>query len=171
MQYPKTPTKKLVVVAIMTAFSLIMFMVESLFPPVFPFAPGAKLGLSNIFILIALILFDFKLTSIMVLAKCILAMAFYGNPMSFLYSLCGGALSVISMSIMLKFLLGKVSVLGISVVGGLFHNIGQLIVVSLTLGSIKIFYYLPMLAAAGVTAGLVVGIVVHIAVKYIDFSI
>ena len=158
-------SKNITKLALLTGMSLIMFLVESLFPPMFPFAPGAKLGLSNIFVMISLLIFSLPMTLIMIIAKCSISILFTGNVMSLLYSLAGGVFSACIMYLMMKMFFPKVSVIGISLVGGLCHNIAQLFVVSLVLESSHVFSYLPVLAVAGVFAGILVGLVVHFIAK------
>ena len=161
MQSPNWNSKNITKLALLTGMSLIMFLVESLFPPMFPFAPGAKLGLSNIFVLISLLMFQLPMTLIMIIAKCTISILFTGNVMSLLYSLSGGVFSAVAMYLMMKLFFPKVSVIGISLVGGLCHNIAQLFIVSLVLESFHVFSYLPVLAFVGAFAGVLVGLVVH----------
>ena len=160
MQSPNWNSKNLTKLALLTGLSLIMFLVESLFPPLLPFAPGAKLGLSNIFVLISLLMFNLPMTLIMIIAKCSIAILFTGNVMSLLYSLTGGIFSAVIMYGTMGLFFPKVSVIGISLLGGIAHNIAQLLVVSLVLESFHIFAYLPVLSFAGALAGIIVGTVV-----------
>lgn len=151
-------TKKMLFLSLMVAQSLLLFLLESLIP--IPFvAPGAKIGLSNIITVICLYILSFKDTFIVIILKIFLSTLFGGTLSSLLYSLFGGLLSLISMYIVKKTFKDKISILGVSIVGSIFHNIGQLIAASLVVQSFNIFVYFPVLMIAGLIAGILVGVV------------
>lgn len=160
MRSHKFTTRRIAILALFVAFALIMFLIENLFPSVFPFAPGAKLGLGNIFVLLALLMFGFPEAVLVLVSKCIISMLFYGNFFSILYSFVGGGTSLIAMWLVMKIFFPKVSIIGISIIGGVIHNLGQLIVASFVINSFTIFYYFPLLAIAGTLAGIVVGLLI-----------
>ncbi len=160
--------KKIAVLAMMTGFGLIMFMVESLFPPMF--FPGAKMGLSNIFSLLTLVLYGLPEALIVVIARTVLGSLFAGNASLLLYSLTAGVASVI-VSRLLMFAFPKVSLLAVSVVSAVVHNTVQLLVYCALTQTTLIFSYLPYLALLGVLAGVIVGLAVIFTVKGVPLGV
>lgn len=141
---------------VFTALALIFSYVETLIP--FQMGvPGVKLGLANLIIVIAL--YKMKPVSVYCLSvvRVVLAGFLFGNLFSILYSLAGGLLSLTVMLLLKR--IGSFSILGVSMAGGVFHNIGQLIMAALVLDSFSIVYYVPVLLAAGVLTGIFIGFV------------
>ena len=140
---------------VFTALALIFSYVESLIP--FQFGiPGVKLGLANLIIVIALYkmrLFEVFLLSIV---RILLSGFIFGNYFSILYSLAGGLLSLAVMALLKK--LGGFSVIGISVAGGVFHNVGPLLTAMVVVETFSVIYYVPVLLVAGVITGFLIGI-------------
>ena len=89
----------------------------------------------------------------------ILAGFLFGNLFAILYSLAGGLFSLTVMAFLKK--TEKFSVLGVSMAGGVFHNIGQLMMAAIVLESLSITYYLPVLMISGIVTGLLIGIVAN----------
>ncbi|MEB3429884.1 Gx transporter family protein [Citroniella saccharovorans] len=148
--------KKLSFLSLMVAMALSLSVIESLIP--LPFiAPGVKLGISNIVILICIVFFGFKDSLIVGVLKSILLMLVTGAVTSFFYSLAGSLLSVISMNFAYK-KIKSLSLIGVSLIGSSFHSIGQLLVASIMLENIKMFNYLPILLLVGIFSGYFVGI-------------
>ena len=143
-----------------TAFAMILSFVESQIPT-FVAIPGIKLGLPNIAIIIILYRFGWKEASIISLLRVILTSLLFGTVLSMLYSIAGAVLSLVAM-ILLKKVLSTVT---ISVIGGVCHNIGQILVAILVTETQQLLYYLPVLIISGVIAGIVVGIVAALSVK------
>ena len=143
-------------IALLTACSLILFLIEGLIP--FPFlAPGAKLGLANIVTVYALYrLPDVKSVCLLILLRTLLASLFGGGPTVFFYSLSGGLTSLAFMFVLQKSAL--FSVPGISAAGGFAHHIGQLAVAAWTAESWQLFRYLPLLGPCGLLTGLLIGL-------------
>lgn len=154
-----TKTKKLLVLSLMISISLVLYYIESILPTVHFIAPGVKLGLSNIIVLICLVGFGFKDTFIVFLLKTILSSFFATGMSSFLYSFVGGVFSLVSMYLLLYKVHIQFSLVGISVAGSFFYNFGQLLTSSLVLQNIKIFYYLPVVSLFSVGTGIFVGLV------------
>ncbi|MDE6938533.1 MAG: Gx transporter family protein, partial [Lachnospiraceae bacterium] len=88
--------------------------------------------------------------------RVVLSGFLFGNYFSIIYSLAGGMLSLAVMSLLKRS--GGFSVMGVSIAGGVFHNIGQLIVAMLVVETFSVIYYVPVLLTAGMLAGLVIGI-------------
>ena len=150
-------TKKLVFIALLVAQALVLHVIESTIPVNFGI-PGAKLGLANIITLTALYFFSFKEVLSIVVLKTIMTMLVGGSVSGFLYSLAGGLLSFAVMYSMHRFLRPRVSIIGISVMGAVSHNIGQLLMAALIIQNIKIIFYLPLLIVAAVGTGIFVGL-------------
>ena len=150
--------KRLATLAVLTAMSLIMFMVESLFPPLF--LPGAKMGLSNIFSLLALIVLGPTEAVILVVVRTTLGSVFTGNISTLMYSMTAGLVSVVVSTVLVEFVYPKVSIVAISVVAAVMHNVTQNVVFCLVSNTPQMFSYMPWLALIGVLAGVIVGFAV-----------
>lgn len=146
-----------------TAFAMILSFVESQIPT-FVAIPGIKLGLPNIAIIIILYRFGWKEATVISLLRVLLTSLLFGTVLSMLYSIAGALLSLIVM-ILLKKILSTVT---ISVLGGVFHNVGQILVAILVTETQQLVYYLPVLIISGVISGIVVGMVSAISVKKIE---
>jgi heptaprenyl diphosphate synthase len=152
-----TRTKKLVFIALLVAQALVLHVIEGMLPINFGI-PGAKLGLANIITLTALYFFSFKEVLSIVVLKTIMTMLVGGSVSGFLYSLSGGLLSLVAMYIMYRFGRPRVSIIGISVMGAVFHNLGQLLMAAFIIQNIKIVFYLPLLIVSAVGTGIFVGL-------------
>ncbi len=146
--------RKYLYIALLTAVSLVLFLVEGLIP--LPFiAPGAKLGLANIVTVYALYKLGFRASLCIVLLRTGLASFFGGGPTVFLYSLAGGLLSLSLMTGLKK--TAHFSILGISAAGGFSHHLGQLFLAAIAADTLNIFRYLPLLGPCGLITGLSIG--------------
>jgi len=137
------------------AMALILSYVESLIPFYFGI-PGVKLGLTNLVIVIFLYLYGFKQAMVLSCSRVFLAGFMFGNLYSILYSLAGGVLSLVVMFLVKK--TGKFSIAGVSICGGIFHNIGQIIVAMIVVENMSIMYYMPILLISGVITGCLIGV-------------
>lgn len=139
---------------VLTALALIFSYVETLIPvPVG--IPGIKLGLANLVVVIALYKMDRSSAYILAVLRVVLAGFLFGNLFSILYSLAGSLLSVTVMRLLKKAELFTVT--GVSLGGGVAHNIGQLFVAALVVESYDVFYYVPVLILAGLLTGIAIG--------------
>ncbi|MBR2988224.1 MAG: Gx transporter family protein [Clostridia bacterium] len=163
-------TKKLTFIALYTAVATIMHYLEGLLPSFFPFAPGVKLGLANIVGLIALFTLDKPSAYIIVTARCVLGALFGGNLFSLAYSLTGALVSLTGQIVALKFLFPKVTVVGISVIGAMLHNLTQLTVASIVVWT-NLLSYLPLMMLTGVLTGIVVGLITRFTVLALPSSL
>ncbi|MCA0386354.1 MAG: Gx transporter family protein [Firmicutes bacterium] len=160
-------TRILVFISVLVAQGMILSFIESMLP--IPFiAPGAKLGLANIITLSAIYLLTFKQATAVVLLRVILTAATFGSLSSFLYSFSGGVLSLLVMAAVLKVFKGEISLIGVSVMGAVAHNLGQLFVAALIIRNILILTYLPILLIVAVPTGIFVGVVARILIKYLE---
>jgi heptaprenyl diphosphate synthase len=161
----KSPAKRIARLGLLTAFALILSLVESVIPPLIAFAPGVKIGLPNAVILITLILFGPVDALAVLVAKCFLAALFSLNPFSLVYSVSGGAMSFIVQYLLYRFVFPKISVFSISLTGAITHNLTQLLVASLIVRT-NLFYLLAINLTASVLAGLTIGFIVYFTVKF-----
>ena len=143
---------------VFTALALIFSYVETLIP-IHIGIPGVKLGLANLIVVIALYRMGVREAYVLSVVRVILAGFLFGNLFAILYSLAGGLLSLTVMVFLKK--TEKFSVLGVSMAGAVFHNIGQLIMAAIVLESLSITYYLPVLLISGIVTGLLIGIVAN----------
>lgn len=147
---------------VFTALALIFSYVETLIP-VNLGIPGVKLGLANLIIVVALYKMRLSEAYLLSVVRVLLAGFIFGNYFSIIYSLAGGLLSLTVMALLKK--LGGFSLQGISIAGGVFHNIGQLIVAAVVVETFSVTYYFPVLLVAGLLTGLVIGIVAEMMLK------
>jgi heptaprenyl diphosphate synthase len=148
--------KRVVMISMFAAVAVVLGIIESLIPITISI-PGAKLGLGNILVITCLIFFNGKDAWILIILKTILTSFILGTFSTFIFSFFGAALSFLVMYAMLRLGRNQFSLIGVSVVGGITHNIGQLLAASLVLGTTGIFYYLPVLLIAGIVTGIFVG--------------
>ena len=150
-------TKKLIFLSMLVALALVISLFEQMIP--LPVAiPGAKLGLSNIVILVTLIVFGYKEGLAVAVLKSLLLVLVTGSVSSFIFSFAGAVLSTVSMILADKYLSRYLSLIGISLIGSFFHNLGQVLTASAVLQSFKIFAYLPFLIILGIFTGYFVGL-------------
>ena len=140
---------------VFVALALIFSYVETLVP-VFFVVPGMKLGLANLVTVIVLYKLGGKEAFWVLTVRVLLAGFLFGNLFSILYAMAGGALSFAVMVLAKKS--GMFSVMGVSIAGGAFHNVGQLIVAVLVVETYSVTYYLPVLLVAGEVTGFLIGV-------------
>ena len=156
---------KLTVLALYTTLSLAIFAIESVIPPLVPL-PGIKLGLANIITLILLQHYSAKDAFLVLIARILLSSFLFGQALSLLYSLIGGSLSFAVMFISNHLLLKKAPFLT-GALGGLCHNMGQLLTAFAVTASTGVFIYSPYLAISGILTGFFTGLSAHFAGRYI----
>ena len=160
-------TSKMVYISLLVAQALVLFLFERMIPVPF-ITPGAKLGLANIIIVIALYTLDnYKETFLVIFLRLLLSTMFGGTLSSFFFSLAGSIFSFIIMVIIKELFKDKVSIIGVSTAGGVFHNIGQLLVAVFIVKNIGVMLYLPVLSIAGIVTGIFVGLTSNLAVKHL----
>ena len=159
-------SKKLVTISLLTAFSLIAFIVESVFPPII--VPGAKMGVSNIFILISLIVFGPSEAFIITVIKCVLGSILVGNVGGIIYSLPAGIVSLIA-EILLLYFKPIFSAVAVSVVGAVLNSTVQNITFAIITGDGDIIAYLPYLSIISAVSGIIVGLTAVLIIRYVPF--
>ena len=145
--------------AMMIALAMIFSYVETMIPINFGI-PGVKLGLANLVIVAAIYLFGGKQAFLISIVRIFLSGFMFGNLASIMYSLAGGLLSMAAMLLLKK--TDKLSILSVSVMGGICHNIGQLIVAMLVVENLKLIFYVPVLLISGFLTGLLIGLVCRV---------
>lgn len=157
-------TKNVALFGMMVALAFTFSYLESLIP--FNFGiPGVKLGLANLVVVVALYTMKPAEAFSIAVIRIFLAGLTFGNAYSIAYSLCGGILSFAVMLLMKK---TKLSIVGVSMMGGISHNIGQIIVAAIVMETARIAYYLPVLLVAGLATGLLLGIVSKLIVSRVE---
>ena len=136
------------------ALALILSYVESLVP-ISVGIPGVKLGLANLLTVIVLYRMGAREAVLLSLLRVLIAGFLFGNLFAILYSLAGACVSWAVMVLLKR--IGMFSIIGVSIAGGVFHNIGQLIVAMLVLQSTSLVYYFAVLMIAGLVTGFVIG--------------
>ena len=156
-------SKKIAFLGVCTAVALVLAYLESLLPPLMAAVPGIKLGLPNIAIIFVLYRFGVKDAAAVSLVRMTAVALLFGNPMTFAYSLAGGFLSLTAMAVLRR--LDFLSTVGVSVAGGVLHNVGQILMAMLLLGTAELGYYLIILAVTGTVSGIFVGLCGSFAIK------
>ncbi|MDD2969760.1 MAG: Gx transporter family protein [Lachnospiraceae bacterium] len=149
-------TKKITIFGVLIALAFILSYIESLIPIPIP-VPGIKLGLANLVVITGLYVMGEKEAFVLSLIRILLVSFTFGSPSTLLFSFAGGILSCFCMILMKQ--IGKFSLTGVSIAGGVAHNIGQVFIAILVVNNILMIYYLPFLLISGLVTGLVIGMV------------
>ena len=147
-------SKRVARYALLIALAMALSWLESLVPLSMA-APGMKLGLTNIVVVFALYRISLRDAAVLSLVRVLLVSMTFGNAYSFAYSLAGAVLSLTVMAVLKR--TGKFSILGVSIAGGVGHNLGQIAVAMAALGTGRLAWYLPALLVSGTLAGAAVG--------------
>lgn len=157
-------TKKIAFLGLCTAVALILAYVEALLPPLWSAVPGIKMGLPNIMIIFMLYRFSLKEAAVVSLVRLAAVALLFGNVMTLAYSLAGAVLSLGVMALLKKW--DRFSPVGVSLAGGVFHNLGQVLVAMLVLETAEIGYYMIILTFTGLLAGILVGLAGALLLRY-----
>lgn len=151
---------------VMIALAFIFSYLESFIPvnALIPI-PGVKLGFANIVVVFALYSMKPRDALIIGVIRVFMSGMLFGNPMTIAYSLCGCILSFLIMWLMKN---TKLSMIGVSMLGGIFHNVGQLLVAVVLTSTVRIAYYLPVLLVSGMVTGLLMGIASKLVVDRVE---
>lgn len=148
--------KRISYLGILLAFCLILGFLESILPLNFA-VPGIKIGLSNLPVVLCLYLFSPVEAFMLSIIKAVLNGFLFGNGSMLIYSLSGAMISALGMIMIKK--IKSVHLPVVSAVGGVLHNIGQLIVACFVIGVTAVLYYLPLLIVSGMVTGILLGVV------------
>ena len=148
--------RQITTMGMLVALAMVLGFVETLIP-INLGIPGMKLGLANIVVVIALFLFDIKTAVVVSILRIILIAMTFGNMSMMFYSIAGASLSLLSMIAVSK--IKSFSLISISIVGGIMHNVGQIICAAFVVRTNGVFTYLPVLMIAGLVSGALIGLV------------
>lgn len=148
---------KLIFLSLLVSIGLALSVLESAIPlPIT--VPGAKLGLSNMVILVTLVIFGFKEALVVGMLKSIVLVLVTGSVSSFFYSFSGAVFSCFAMFIVYKYFMNIFSLIGVSIFGAVAHNIAQVSVASIMMNNSRIYSYLPILLMMSLFTGYFVGL-------------
>lgn len=148
-------TKRISTYGLLVALAFIFSYLETLIP-INLGVPGIKLGLANIVVMIALYKMGPKEAFSLAIVRIVLSGFTFGNLMMMMYSLAGGLLSCTTMILLKK--TQKFSMVGVSISGGVMHNVGQILMAIIVLDTVQLYYYLPVLIISGIVTGILIGI-------------
>ena len=156
-------TKKLTTLALLTAISLVIFMIEANIPTLVPI-PGIKLGLANIITLVILVLYTPRDAFMVLICRIVLSSIFAGQMMTLFYSLGGGICCLVVMSF-LNTLYQRRYIYITSIFGAIAHNMGQIFVAWILVATVGVVVYIPYLIISGMITGLFTGLCAHFTIK------
>ncbi len=159
--------RKIVFLSILVSVGLGLSVLESAIPlPIM--VPGARLGLSNMVILVTLVVFGFKEGLTVSILKSVVLVLITGSVSSFIYSISGAILSCIAMFLTYRYCHRIFSLIGVSIIGALSHNFGQVTVASLMVNNLRIYTYLPFLMLIGLFTGYFIGLASKYIIKNLE---
>ena len=154
--------------ALLAALALIFSYIEVLIP--FNFGvPGIKLGVANLVIIVSLYYLGAGYAITVNVVRILIAGLLFNGLFGALYSLAGAIVSFIVMILLKK--TDVFSVVGISMAGGVAHNLGQILVAAFLVSNIKIFIYFPVLIISGVVCGTIIGILSQLILRKLPKTI
>ena len=148
--------RKLTVLGLLSALSLILFVIELRLPALIP-VPGVKPGLSNIVVLVALFAYDRRSAGAVLFVKTVLGAVFAGSMLRFLYS-CAGSLCCFAVAAALRGAVKDKQIWFLSALAACAHNFGQLLTARAVMGTPQIWWYAPILILSGVLTGVFTGL-------------
>lgn len=157
-------SKRIAIYGMLIALAFILSYIESMIPIPIPI-PGIKIGLANLVVLVGLITMGAKEAFVLSMIRIILVGFTFGNLSTMMFSVAGGILSWLLMASFRKS--KRFGITGISVIGGVSHNIGQILAAMWVVDSTALLYYLPFLLVSGAIMGVMIGLVSSIVIKRI----
>ena len=168
MKNNRLSTRKIAFVGLAASLAILLSYVEFLLPPLFAAVPGIKLGLPNVIILYVLYCLDVKYAALVSFVRLGISSLLFGNAMTLAYSAAGAVLSLLVMALLKK--IDKLSAVGVSVAGGVSHNLAQVLVAMLLLDTPQIAYYLIVLAITGTISGVFIGLCGALLIKHVPYQ-
>lgn len=156
-------SKRVALSSLFLAVALCIGVIENLVPPVLPMFPYVKIGFSNIVIIAAILILDWKYALIIACLKSVLVPLFVGNPVMIFYSLPSAAIAVLVSTLILY--TGKVSIPVTSMIAAVIHNLSQLCVAAI-MASYHVFAFTPYFVVIGILSGMVTGLISYFVIKY-----
>lgn len=163
----RSNTRRLSLLALCVATAMILSFIESRLPTFVPI-PGVKLGLANVAVIFTVYKLGYASGAAVSLVRVFLSALLFGSPVSFIYSLAGAVLSFTVMLILKEAL--KMHTVGVSIAGGVAHNVGQIAAASVIMGTNAVVYYLPYLIISGTLAGIAVGLAANMLILRVKVS-
>ena len=157
--------KRVAFLGLCVTLSMVLSYFESLVPPLTS-VPGIKIGFANLVTVFMLYRFGAKETVAVSIIRVVLVNMLFGTTMTLIFSLAGSICSLVSMILLKKN--GKFSLLTVSVVGGVLHNVGQIITAVFIMETSQIIFYLPILLISGTVAGVIIGLLAALIVKRME---
>ena len=162
----RNKTRRIALLGVLTSVALVLSYLEVMLPPISTAVPGIKMGLPNIIIIFLLYKFGLKEAVTVSLIRVFIVALLLGNVMTLAYSVAGAVLSLGLMTLFKKF--DFFSQVGVSIIGGISHNLGQILVAIFLFDTIQIGYYMIVLSITGTIAGVVIGVISSILVKKLE---
>ncbi len=159
----KDRTKRTALLGMVTSVALVLAYLEAILPPISTAVPGIKMGLPNLAIIFVLYRFGLKDAAVVSALRLFIVALLFGNVMTLAYSTAGAVLSLALMGILKK--TDKFSTVGVSVVGAVMHNLGQILVAIFLFETVQLGYYMIVLAVTGSIAGILIGVGASILLK------
>ena len=158
--------KRITRLALFVAAAFVLAIIENALPPMLAFAPGAKMGLSNVVSLVALVVLGVTDAYFVLVARCLMSAVVSGYYFALAYSLTAGIVSLSLETLLIKTLAERLSIVSISFIGALAHNLTQLAVAGLIVKT-NLVFALPLTLLASVVAGLTVGAAAYFTIKFL----
>ena len=166
MKKGKISAKKVAVLGMFLAAASIVFLIESLVPPLLPVAPYVKIGLANVFVLFVVIYYGAGSGFVFVVAKNLLT-ALFAGWFAFPFNLAGSICAYLAMAGTYSLFYPKVSLVSVSILGAICSNIARTGVAVIMLESPSLYIQLPFVCAFSVASGMIIGILVILSVKHL----
>ncbi|MDO5299834.1 MAG: Gx transporter family protein [Clostridia bacterium] len=158
-------TRRVALSGLLTSLMLVFGLIERQFP-LTAAIPGVKLGLANSVLLYSLYMLGIRQSIVLMLLKALMSWLIYTNMNAMFYSLAGGALSLLVMVLISR--AKGVSIIGVSALGAVFFNVGQILMAVLMLNTPQLIVtYLPVLMISGVVTGILTGVVAQMVMKHL----
>ena len=162
----RNKTRRIALLGVLISVALVLSYLEVMLPPISTAVPGIKMGLPNLIIIFVLYKFGLKEAVTVSLIRVFIVALLFGNVMTLAYSVAGAVLSLGLMTLFKK--INLFSQIGVSIIGGISHNLGQILVAIFLFDTIQIGYYMIVLSITGTIAGVVIGIISSILVKKLE---
>ncbi len=159
--------KRVAVLGVLLAAASIVFIVESLVPPLLPFAPYVKIGLANCFVLFVIIYFGFAEGVIFLVVKNAISALWSFSSFVFVFNVAGSFAAFLVMALLYRVAFPKVSLVAISIAGAVCSNIARTCLASLLMETPSLYVQLPFVCAFSVLAGILVGVLTVLSIKHL----
>lgn len=163
----KFTAKRVAVLGVLLAAASIVFIVESLVPPLLPFAPYVKIGLANCFVLFVIIYFGFADGVIFLAVKNAISALWSFSSFVFVFNVAGSFAAFLVMALLYRVAFPKVSLVAVSIAGAVCSNIARTCLASLLMETPSLYVQLPFVCAFSVLAGILVGVLTVLSIKHL----